>query len=73
MKKILSLVLALGMIFSLAACSGGSESGGSTAADDGQIYEFKLSIMNADQPFMEDFPALVEEKTAAAFRLPSMI
>ena len=51
MKKILSLVLALGMIFSLAACSGGSESGGSTAADDGQIYEFKLSIMNADQPF----------------------
>ena len=58
MKKILSLVLALGMIFSLAACSGGSESGGSTAADDGQIYEFKLSIM---------------KKPAAAFRLPSMI
>ena len=72
MKKILSLVLALGMIFSLAACSGGSESGGSTAADDGQIYEFKLSIMNADQPFMEDFP-LWKKKPAAAFRLPSMI
>lgn len=69
MKKILSLVLALGMIFSLAACSGGSESGGSTAADDGQIYEFKLSIMNADQPFMEDFPALVEEKTGGRIQI----
>ena len=32
MKKILSLVLALGMIFSLAACSGGGESGGRIVA-----------------------------------------
>lgn len=39
MKKILSLVLALGMIFSLAASSGGSESGGQYRCDDGQIYD----------------------------------
>lgn len=73
MKKILSLILALGMALSLAACGGGG--GGNTGdhdnapVDDGKTYELRLSIMNNDLYLMEDFPALVEEKTGGRIKI----
>lgn len=73
MKKILSLVLALGMIFSLAACSGGSPSVSQTPestspesqppiADD-TTYNLKMAMTSTSMAFAADFADLVAEAT----------
>ena len=48
MKKILAIMLALIMVFSLAACGGGSSDGGNTDGGDeaGKTYELRISLMD---------------------------
>lgn len=73
-KKRLSLfaALAIPLVLTLTACAGGAAPGGNAAgaqADDNKTYEFKLSINTPDMYLMEDFPALVEEKTNGRIKI----
>lgn len=67
-------VAVLVFAFILTACGGsGSQPAGDAevgqAADDGNVYEFKLALVNADMYLMEGFPARVEEKTGGRVRI----
>lgn len=69
MKKtrILALVMAMAMMFALTACGGSSSTGTAAPADDGTVYEMKLSSSQVTGSWLADlfdeYPAMVDEAT----------
>ena len=64
MKKIVSLVLALSMAVSLAACGGGGgESGGQPSGGGDETYTLQMAIMEANIPTLGDYVDKIHEAT----------
>lgn len=69
MKKLISLVLALGMVFTLAACgSNGTPSGGNDPAPNGnsggnETYTLQMAVMESEIPTLGDYVDKIHEAT----------
>ena len=62
MKKFLAMILALVMVFSLAAC-GSSSSSGDGPSTSNETYTLQMAINTADIPVLGDWPDKINEAT----------
>lgn len=73
MKKVLAIILALVMVFGLAACGSGnttpSGNGNTEPAPEKKVYEFKFSVAQSFMALMEEYVKNMEEKSDGRIKI----